>query len=228
MSGPISGAPTLIPSRSSTTVTSSDHRTARRAIRADSCLAHRRRLPTGPVRPGAGDADGERGPLQSRRRASASGTTASSKDGRARGPIARRTTAALGPGHPVGGGMTKVVQGPVGTECRSGAAEHGSCSVVIEWPERATPCPPQRIITPGRYLLIDLRLVEPEPHEGIGGSRELLKGAGPLANHRDQLLTRIDVATARPEQFGGHGPPSTPIGRRAPGPGANRVRRTPD
>jgi hypothetical protein len=109
-------------------------------------------------------------------------------------------------GHPVGGGMSQVVQGPVGAQRGGGPAEHRPRRVVGQGPQRPAPGPPQRVVAPGRQRLVALALVEPQPHERIRGRRQLLQRSRPLADHRDQLLAGVDVAAAHTEQFRGARP----------------------
>lgn len=106
-------------------------------------------------------------------------------------------------GHAIGSRVPKVMQRPVGTECRGRPAEHRPGSVIGQRPERTTPRPPQRVISSGGRLLTDVGLVEAKPHKGVWRRRELLDSAGSLANHRDQLLTGVDVAAAGAEQLRG-------------------------
>ena len=105
--------------------------------------------------------------------------------------------------------MPQVMQGPVGAERGAGAAEHPVGGVVAQLAEGSAQCPPQRIIRPSANQAVHLRLIQPQPHERIRGSRQLLQVPGPLADDRDQLLPGVGVPARRGEQFrrprpGGH------------------------
>jgi hypothetical protein len=112
-------------------------------------------------------------------------------------------------GHPVGGGVPQVVQGPVGAQRVGGAGEHRPRGVVGQRPQRAPPGPPQWVVAPGRQRLVALAPVEPQPHQRVRGRRNLLQRARALADHGDQLPASVDVAATQAEQFrrarpGGH------------------------
>ena len=67
--------------------------------------------------------------------------------------------------------------------------------------ERAAQRPPQRVVRPGRDQAVQLRLIQPQPHERVRGGRQLLQVPCPLADHRDQLLPRVGVPARHAKQL---------------------------
>lgn len=92
------------------------------------------------------------------------------------------------PGHPVRHAMSKIVKGPVRAQGGVGAAKHHPSRVEGQSPQRATRRPPQRLVPTGRDQTVHPRLIQPEPHERVRRRGQLLKHAGSLSHHRDQLL----------------------------------------
>jgi len=62
-----------------------------------------------------------------------------------------------------------------------------------------------RVIRPARDQALHLGLIKPQPLERIQGSRQRLQRPRPLADHGDQLLTRVSVRAPSPQQLGGPG-----------------------
>ena len=87
--------------------------------------------------------------------------------------------------------------------------EHPVGGVVAQRPERAAQRPPQRVIRPGRDQAVHLRLIQPQPHERIRGSWQLLQMPRPLADHRDQLLPRVGVPARMPSSSQARAPVDT-------------------
>ena len=104
-------------------------------------------------------------------------------------------------GHPVGGQVPQVMQGPVGAERVVGPGEHPVGRVIAQLAERAAQRPPQRVVRPGRDQAVQLRLIQPQPHERVRGGRQLLQVPCPLADHGDQLLPRVGVPACHAEQL---------------------------
>ncbi len=50
-----------------------------------------------------------------------------------------------------------------------------------------------------RDQAVQLRLIQPQPHERVRGGRQLLQVPRPLADHRDRLLPRVGVPACRAE-----------------------------
>lgn len=113
-------------------------------------------------------------------------------------------------GYPVGRGVTQVAQGPVGAQRASRTAEHRPGRWIGQRPPRAAQRQPQRIVPTHRCHVGQRRLIQPQPHEGIWGCWQLLQRTTSLADHRDQLLTRIDVTLSDPEQLRGPRPGRDP------------------
>ena len=104
-------------------------------------------------------------------------------------------------GHPVGSRVTQRVQrrrrpGPL-----VDPLEHAVHRVVGQRPGRTPGRPPQRLPPARGDQPGHLDLVEPQPHERVGGRRQLLQLAGALPDHRDQLPSRVGAGQRRRQQF---------------------------
>lgn len=97
-------------------------------------------------------------------------------------------------GHAVGGGVAQRVQGDIGSDAIDDALEHAVNGVVAERAERAAAGPEQRLAAPGRDDVLHLELIEPQPHKGVGRSRQLLERSTAFSHHAEQLATRIDAS----------------------------------
>jgi hypothetical protein len=94
-------------------------------------------------------------------------------------------------GHTVGRGVPERVQRRRGAGLLVHPLEHAVHRVIGQRPDRAPQRPPQRLPAPTGDQPGHLHLIEPQPHERVGGSRQLLQMAGALAHHSDQLPSRI-------------------------------------
>ena len=103
--------------------------------------------------------------------------------------------------HPVGSGMTQVVQRPVRSQRLTRPAEHRAGRVIRQRPERAPQRPPHRVVRPGRHLAVRLLLVDPQPDERVRRRRQRLHRPRPLADHRHQLAAGIHAPAGGAEQL---------------------------
>ena len=110
--------------------------------------------------------------------------------------------------HPVGRGVTQRVQRDAGARgCPlAGPLEHPVDRVIGQRPGRAARGPPQRLPLPAGDQPGHLHLIQPQPHERIGGGRQLLQRTGALADHGDQLPARLDATQGRRQQLRGPRP----------------------
>jgi hypothetical protein len=97
--------------------------------------------------------------------------------------------------------MPQVVQRPVRSQRFPGTREHAQRRVIRQLPERAPQRPPQRLVLPLGNQAPHLLLVKPQPDERVRRRRKLLHRPRSLADDRDQLPPRIDVAGGRPQQL---------------------------
>ena len=73
--------------------------------------------------------------------------------------------------------------------------------MVGQRPHRTAQRPPQRLAPAFRDEAFHLHLVEPQPHERVGGRGQFLQLAGALAGHRDHLPAGIDAGQHRRQQL---------------------------
>jgi hypothetical protein len=114
--------------------------------------------------------------------------------------------------------MAKIMQPPAAAQRGAGPGEHRPGRVVRQRPERPPQRPPQRVVGSRRHQPVHLLLVEPQPHERIRGGRQRLQRPRPLADHGDQLLTRVGVRAPGAEQLSGAGAGGHPERHQCPVP----------
>ena len=98
--------------------------------------------------------------------------------------------------------MPQVMKRPVRSQNLVRPAEHCPGRRIRQRPERAAQRPPHRISGTGRHQAMHLLLVKAQPHESVRRGRKLLDRPRPLADHRDQLLARVDPPGQHAKQLG--------------------------
>lgn len=103
--------------------------------------------------------------------------------------------------HSVGRSMAQGMQGPLGIKSCVDSLEHSVRRMVCQPGVGPAADPPQRLLASPGHQTMQLVLIQPQPYERVRRRRDLLSSPAAFSHHRDQLLTRIDIALIHPDQL---------------------------